>query len=156
MNEGGILTDRSMEFAIGSDVPGDLGFGTPTNDRDVFMADFNLDGELDFATATTLSDGDPKHIGHPRVYLNQGSTDGAWNGMLFEASRIPQLFHFGNGSARNPRFCSVAAGDVTGNGFPDMYFGDYDSGPSSSSANDLNDRLFINDCLLYTSDAADE
>ncbi len=152
MNEGGILRDRSTEYASATDVPGDQGFDTPTNDRDVFIADFNLDGELDFVTATTLSDSDPKHVGHPRVYMNQGSTAGAWNGMLFEASRVPQLFHFGNGSARNPRFCSVAAGDLTGDGYPDMYFGDYDSGASSSSSNDLNDRLFINDGSAFFAD----
>ena len=38
-NEGGVLVDRTVEFASASDVDGDQGFLTPTNDRDVQLAD---------------------------------------------------------------------------------------------------------------------
>lgn len=153
MNEGGVLTDRTIEFATASDVVGDLGFRTPTNDRDVVLADVDGDSWLDVITATTLSDGDPKHIGHPRIYMNLGNDGGGnWLGLEFQADRTPQFFHFSNGQAHNPRFCSVIAGDVTGDGAPDLYFGDYDSGASSSSTNDLNDRLLINDGNGFFSD----
>ena len=64
----------------------------PTNNRDVVLADFNNDGWLDFATAVTISDGDPKHISHPRIYMNQGAPGGTWLGFRFEAGRSPQLF----------------------------------------------------------------
>ncbi len=146
MNENGVLVDRTAVYASDSDEPGDQGFLTPTNDRDVVIVDVDNDGLLDVVTATTLSDGDPKAIGHPRIYMNKGfDVNNAWLGLRFEAARTPQFFHFGNGSMQNPRFCSVSAGDVTGDGFADLYFGDYDSGMSSSSSNDLNDRLLVND-----------
>ena len=150
MHENGILVDRSSTLATASDVPGDNGFLTPTNDRDVVLADFNGDGWLDVITATTLSDGLSKAIGHPRIHMNLGNdVNGNWLGIRHEDSRIPQMVHFGTGNPENPRFCSVAAGDVTGNGLPDLYFGDYDSsgagGSGQPSNKDMNDRLLIND-----------
>ena len=129
MNEGGILVDRSAQHASDSDVPGDLGFLTPTNDRDVVIVDVNLDGWLDVVTCTTLSDGQPHHISHPRVYLNQGAINGLWQGLRFEDGRMPTF-------SIAPRFCGVAAGDVTGDGAPDLYFTDYGS---------LEDKLLVND-----------
>ncbi len=149
MNELGTLVDRTAQFAASSDVPGDMGFLTPTNDRDVYIADLDGDGWDDFVTATTLSDGDPKHIGHPRVYMNLGNDgSGNWQGFRHEDARIPQLFTVG-GTPVNPRFCSVVAGDVTGDGAPDLYFGDYDSSGAGGGGQppglDLNDRLFVND-----------
>ncbi len=151
MNENGVLTDRTSLYATSADVGGDQGFNTPTNDRDVIADDFDQDGWPDLITATTLSDGDPKHIGHPRVYMNQGASDTAsqnWQGIRFENFRFPQLLHFGTGNPQNPRFCSVDTGDVTGDGYPDLYFGDYDSsgagGAQQGSNEDLNDRLCIN------------
>ena len=150
MNENGILVDRSSTLASASDVPGDNGFMTPTNDRDAVLADFDGDGWLDVITATTLSDGLSKELGHPRIHMNLGNdVNGNWLGIKYEASRIPQMVHFGTGNPENPRFCSVAAGDVTGNGLPDLYFGDYDSsgagGAGQPSNKDMNDRLLIND-----------
>ncbi len=149
MNEGGKFVDRTSEFATASDVAGDQGFLTPTNDRDVVLVDVDLDGLLDVVTATTISDGDPKHIGHPRIYMNLGSSAGAWLGLENQDARVPQLLHFGTGNPQNPRFCSVAAGDLTDDGFPDLYFGDYDSsgagGAQQAGNEDLNDRLLIND-----------
>jgi hypothetical protein len=156
MNYGGVLTDMSASLAAtSSDVPGDQGFLTPTNDRDVVIADVDGDTWLDVITAPTISDGDPKHIGHPRVYMNLGEDGGGtWLGLDFQNARVPQFFHFGNGSMQNPRFCSVDAGDITGNGLPDLYFGDYDSGIGSQQAPnaDLNDRLLTNDGTGFFTD----
>ncbi len=153
MNESGVLVDRTAQYASASDVDGDQGFLTPTNDRDVALVDVNGDGLLDVVTAPTLSDGAPKEIGHPRIYVNLGfDANDAWRGLRFEAARTPQLFHFTNGSMQNPRFCAVAAGDVTGDGHPDLYFVDYDFGPGSSASNDLNDRLLVNDGNGYFAD----
>jgi len=155
MNENGVLTDRTSTYASDADVGGDQGFQTATNDRDVVLTDVDQDGFLDVVTATTLSDGEPKHIGHPRVYRNEG---GSWNGLRFENSRFPQLLHYGTGNSQNPRFCSVAAGDITGNGYPDLYFGDYDSsgagGAQQGSNEDLNDRLLINDGSGFFTDGS--
>ena len=154
-NDNGVL-NNATNMATASDVPGDQGFNTPTNDRDVVLVDMDNDGDLEIATATTLSDSDPKHIGHPRIYDNLGGTGASWNGYRFEAGRSPQLVHFGNGQPRNPRFCSVAGGDVTGDGFADLYFGDYDSsgagGSGQPSGFDLNDRLWVNDGSGFFSD----
>lgn len=148
MNYNGVLTNKTNDFATLTDVVGDNGFNTVTNDRDVQLADFNQDGWLDVVTATTISDGDPKHIGHPRIYMNRGDdVNGNWLGLKFEAGRSPQMLN-GGGNPQNPRFCSVAAGDLTGDGYPDLFFGDYDSsgagGSGEPGANDLNDRLWIN------------
>ena len=150
MNENGILIDRTSQFASASDVVGDNGFLTPTNDRDVDFVDVDMDGWLDVVTATTLSDGDTKEIGHPRIYINLGNDlSGNWLGLRYEASRIPQLIQYTTGLPENPRFCSVAFGDLTGDGAPELYFGDYDSsgaGGVGQPANlDLNNRLLVND-----------
>ena len=72
MNYNGVLENRTTQYASDSDVQGDNGFNTATNDRDVVIVDVDNDGWDDFVTATTLSDGNPKHIGHPRVYMNLG------------------------------------------------------------------------------------
>ena len=154
MNENGVLTDRTGDYATDTDVAGDQGFLTPTNDRDVVLADFNGDGWLDMATAVTISDGLPKHISHPRIYMNKGAVGGTWQGFRFEAGRSPQLYVLqANGqpdfSKPNPgRFCSIAAGDADADGDIDLYLGDYDtglSGPPEPPGIDINDRLWIND-----------
>jgi len=146
MNEGtaeghaidGVLVDRTAEYASASDVSGDEGFLTATNDRDIGIADLNGDGWKDMVTATTLTDNQAKHLSHPRVYMNLGEIDGVWQGFRHEDARIPQMH-----ATAGPRFCSVSAGDVTGDGFPDLYFGDYDSG--GTQIFDYNNRLLIND-----------
>ncbi len=150
-NESGVLVDRTVEFASASDVGGDQGFLTATNDRDVQLADLNNDTWLDIVTATTISDGDPKHIGHPRVYMNLGEDGGTgnWLGFRYEDARIPTMTSYTLQTGFNPRFCSVAVGDITGDGFLDLWFGDYDSsgagGFGQPTGADFNDRLLIND-----------
>ena len=145
MNEGtaeghainGIFADRTNQYATASDVPGDQGFLTPTNDRDVQLADINGDGWLDIVTAPTLTDNQAKHLSHPRIYVNLGEDGGVWQGFRYEDARIPQM-HPNAG----PRFCSVSVGDINNDGAPDLYFGDYDSGGSQIS--DYNNKLLIN------------
>jgi len=148
MNEGGVLTDRTSQYATATDVPGDNGFLTATNDRDVLLVDLDGDTWLDIVTATTLSDGDTKVIGHPRIYRNLGEIEGVWQGFRYEANRIPTMVSVA-GQAGNPRFCSVAAGDLTGDGFPELWFGDYDSagvgGQGEVPGQDFDDRLLLND-----------
>ncbi|MBL8857082.1 MAG: VCBS repeat-containing protein [Planctomycetes bacterium] len=145
MNENGVLVDQSAQYASAADVPGDLGFLTPTNDRDVVIADLNNDGWLDVVTATTRAAGQPKHISHPRVYMNLGFAGGAWLGLRFENNRIPTF-------SISPNFCGVAAGDVTGDGFADLYFTNYDGeGPDGSP--ELYDRLLINDGTGHFTDS---
>ncbi len=137
MNEGGILVDRSALYASDSDVPGDLGFLTATNDRDVTIADVNLDGWPDVITCTTMGDGLPKAISHPRVYINKGAINGVWQGLKYEEARIPTF-------VMAPHFCGVAAGDVDGDGAPDLYFADYGN---------LSDKLLINDGTGFFTDS---
>jgi hypothetical protein len=153
INSNGVFTDRTNDFATAADVAGDQGFNTQTNDRDVVLSDVDLDGWLDIVTATTISDGDPKHIGHPRVYMNRKCTGGCngtvnWLGFRFENARIPTMLSITGQSGFNPRFCSVDAGDVTGDDYPELWFGDYDSsgagGVSEPGGADFDDRLLIN------------
>ena len=91
VNEAGVLVDRTAEFATDSDVAGDQGFQTPTNDRDVQLVDLDLDGWLDIVTASTHSDGQPKHIGHPRIYINKGGTGRAAGAPGVCCERIERL-----------------------------------------------------------------
>ncbi len=157
MNEGiaqgqamnGVLVDRTNQYATAA-TDGGQGFLDLTNDRDVAVADFNQDGWLDFVTVATLSDGLAKTISHPRIYMNLGQIGGVWQGFRYEEARFPQLLTIPGNLAVAPRLCSVAVGDVTGDGYPDLYIGDYDSsgvggGSPESPSNDVNDRLLIND-----------
>ena len=145
MNEGGVLTDRTAQYASASDVPGDQGFLTPTNDRDVALADVDGDGWLDVLTATTYAQsGDSKAVSHPRVYRNLGQdAQSNWLGLRYEAARFPQLMNVAGTSPITPDFCSVSAGDVTGDGAPDLFFADYGN---------KGDRLLVNDGNGFFSD----
>ena len=134
----GVLTDRTAEYASASDVAGDQGFLTPTNDRDVVLADVDGDGWLDIITAPTLTDNAAKHLSHPRVYMNLGEIDGVRQGFRYEDARIPQMH-----DTAGPRFCGISAGDLTGDGRPELFFSDYDDG--GAQIFDFNDRLLVND-----------
>lgn len=148
INEGGVLQDRTSAYVSSSDVAGDQGFLTPTNDRDVKLADLNGDGWLDIVTATTLTDNDAKHLSHPRVYINLGEDNGNWLGFRHEDARIPEMH-----PTAGPRFCSVAVGDIDGDGDMDLYFGDYDSGPTQIF--DYNNRVLVNDGNGFFTDETD-
>jgi hypothetical protein len=156
MNEGtaeghaidGVFVDRTAQYATDAD-DGGQGFLDLTNDRDVILADVDGDTWLDIITVSTISDGLPKTISHPRIYRNKGEIAGVWQGFRYEQARIPQLRTIPGNVAVAPRFCSVVAGDVTGDGAVDLYFGDYDSGGVGGAtpedpADDVNDRLLIN------------
>jgi hypothetical protein len=157
MNEGlaeghaanGVLIDRTTEYATLSTVDGDLGFLTPTNDRDVALADVNNDGYPDIITAPSLTDNEPTHLSHPRIYINLGHDGGAWLGFRYEEARIPVM---NQGTTGGPRFVSVSVGDVTGDGFVDLYFTDSDSG--GPQILDYNNRLLINDGTGHFVDAS--
>lgn len=137
INEGVILVDRTAEYASASTLPGDQGFLTPTSDTHVAMIDVDGDGRLDVVTATASADGLPKAMSHPRVYWNLGSLEGAWLGLRYEPERIPEMH-----ATAGPRFEDLAAGDLTGDGRPELYFVDDDLGPESF---DYGDRLLVND-----------
>ena len=140
MNEGvaeghafdGVLVDRTSEYASAAD-DGGSGMLDLTSDRDVSLADVNDDGWLDVITATALSQGQPKTISHPRVYINLGDDppgSGNWQGFRYEEGRTPQM-------PVTPNFCAAAMGDLDGDDIPDAYLVEYN--------NTLEDRLWIND-----------
>ncbi|MBL9148531.1 MAG: VCBS repeat-containing protein [Phycisphaerae bacterium] len=140
MNEGGVLVDRTTEYASDSDVLGDGGFLAPTNDRQAELVDVDNDGWLDVVTCTTMSDQVDAILGQPRVYRNKGNgRDGAWLGLRFEDERIPEL-KAANGTPANPRFCSMAVADLTGDGYVDIFYVDADGGnaPGATICFDLN------------------
>ncbi|MCB9877879.1 MAG: VCBS repeat-containing protein [Planctomycetes bacterium] len=146
MNEGGVLTDRSATLTT-STVPGSSAFLDATNDRDVVIVDVNGDGWEDVVFATTLTDTQPQYIRVPRVYINRGDNgSGVWLGLLYDDPLRIDDTPWGGFQ----RFCSVAAGDVDGDGDMDLYFGDYQQGGTRPV--DLNDRLLINDGTGYFTD----
>lgn len=164
LNQDGQLVNRTGAFASRSDVEGDHGFGTPTADRDVELADLDGDGWLDVVTATDLGGEAPKHITHPRIYRNLGATAaGRWGGLAHEDARFPQLVHLESGAPLVPTFMAVAAGDLDDDGDVDLYFGDHDFVPAAPGEErssmqtpevDTDDRLLLNDGAGHFSDGS--
>ena len=115
MNEDGVLTERTDEFAPA--------LNSPTDARDVIMHDLDGDTWLDVVIGNAFGQ-------HPKVLMNQGEIGGVWQGLVDESSRIPNFPSL-------PQFCQIGIGDVTGDQAPDIYFADYE--------NNLEDRLLIND-----------
>ncbi len=151
MNESGVLTDRTSALASASLIPGSTGMLDATNDRDVVAVDVNGDGWLDVVTATTLTAGQPQYIRVPRVYINRGDDLlGNWLGFLYDdALRINDMQAGASWNGEH-RFCSVAAGDIDGDGDKDLYFGDYQQGGARVA--DIDDRLLLNNGLGYFTD----
>lgn len=147
LNEGGVLVDRTQEYASTSDVAGYHGFLDGTNDRDMHVIDFNNDGWPDLVTATTMSDGLIDIIGQPRAYRNLGNDgNGHWLGFIHERDRIPHIFPPSNNPSANPRFCDLAVGDFNNDGFDDLFFVDYDTPETSGTQTmDLNGDGDTND-----------
>ncbi|MCA9305495.1 MAG: VCBS repeat-containing protein [Phycisphaerales bacterium] len=138
MNESGVLTDRTALYAAASDVPGDNGFLTPTCDADVAIVDVNADGWPDIVTSTVLSQGDLKHISHPRIYINLGNDgSGDWQGLRYEDARIPQL-----DPTNAPQFIAIAPGDFDADGDTDLFFCDTDSLPQMTQ--NIGNRVLLN------------
>jgi hypothetical protein len=144
LNQAGVLVDRTIDRATSSDVAGDSGFLTPVSNRDVLIVDVDMDGWPDVVTATAGVTTDPKFIGHPRVYRNLGSSAEGWLGLRHEGARIPTLLSDSGAAGFQPRFDAVAAGDLTGDGYPELYFVDFDQGAEEPAGSDFNDKLLLN------------
>ena len=127
MNENGNLVDRTNDY-----IPTFL--TDIDNARDVLLFDANNDGWQDMLVANTFGS---LH----RLYINLGNVEGVWQGYEDQGSNgewySPQL-------PLTPQACGVAAGDVDGDGFEDLYFVDYNNG--------LEARLFMNNGDLTFSD----
>ncbi|MFG0320256.1 MAG: FG-GAP repeat domain-containing protein [Planctomycetota bacterium JB042] len=145
----GVLVDRTAALASASDVAGDQGFLTPTRDRDVTIVDVDGDGLLDVVTAVAFGLNEAKHLTHPRVYVNLGASGGAWTGLRYEDARVPSMH-----PTVGPLFASVSAGDVTGDGAPDLWFTDFDKSesPPWTGTVDYQNRLLANDGFGFFTD----
>ena len=132
MNTGDSLVDRTALYA-----PEFL--TNPTDARDVLIYDLDGDGWLDVVFCNTFED-------QPDYYRNLGNDmNGDWLGLVDESSlRFPQPLDL------DPlQFCAVWAGDVTGDGAPDLYFSNYN--PSGG----CEDILLINDGDGHFTDETD-
>lgn len=152
MNENGVMTDRTNEFASDATVTlqgggASQGLLDTCANRDLVIVDVNGDTWLDFVTSPTLTGAQGKAKSHPRVYINQKDSplgSGNWQGFIFDdVNRIPTM-------PAEPRFCAVSAGDIDQDGDQDLYFGDYEQGGARPV--DVNDRLLINDGTGFFTD----
>ena len=106
MNESGILVDRTEDFAPGFAIE-------PTIARDAIITDLDGDGWDDVLIANTFGD-------QPKFYRNLGADASGWLGLADESTtRLPTL------DVGSIQYCGVAAGDVNGDGAPDLYFSNY-------------------------------
>ena len=109
------------------------GFMTADDSRDIALFDANKDGWLDIVVVNTSGE-------QPRLFINKGNgvnpetkdkDQKGWLGFEESENWFKPLFDPG------PKFRAVAAGDVTGDGYDDLFFVDYE--------NSLEDRLLVND-----------
>jgi Secretion system C-terminal sorting domain/FG-GAP-like repeat len=121
MNRNGVLEDQTDIYA-----PEFL--SNESDSRDVFCVDVNNDDWLDLFVINTFGD-------QPQLFINQGNDgNGDWIGFVDESStRLPLV------TVNIIQFCAGWGGDLTGNGFADLYMVNYDG---SGLALDV---LFIND-----------
>ncbi len=121
LNQSGVLTDQTATY-----IPE---FLDQTNDRDVILADVNNDSWLDIITAAACNNCNPAGItDDSRLYLNLG--DGGGGPWLGYDSPVVLI-----GGGNN--FCGVAAGDVSGDGYVDLFFVSYND--------TFEDQLLINE-----------
>lgn len=136
MNVNGVLTDQTAAY-----IPE---FADLTNDRDVLLVDVNNDTWLDIVTAAACNFCNTSGVAaESRLYLNLGESAGNWLGF-----GPPAVLFNGN------NFCHVGAGDITADGYQDLYFVTYrddsanqQSGNpncSPSGAQDTEDQLMVN------------
>lgn len=136
LNTGTTLEDRTADYA-----PEFL--TNPTDSRDVFVGDLDNDDWPDVVIASTFED-------QPVFYHNLGmDEDGNWLGFLDESEeRFPLPLNV------SPlQFCAVWAGDITGDGAPDIYFNNYGINANQGAAQDV---LLINDGTGHFVDESEE
>ncbi|MBL7941746.1 MAG: VCBS repeat-containing protein [Flavobacteriales bacterium] len=128
INENGVLTDRTNEYAPEF-------VSVPMFARDVYIGDLTGDGWPDVVFANTFNQ-------QPKFYHNLGEDgSGNWLGLADEsAARFPLL------NEDTILFCAVWAGDVTGEGYPDIYFCNYRVNSGGGTAKDY---LLINNGTGY-------
>jgi hypothetical protein len=122
MNTGSGLEDQTALYAPEF-------ITNPSDARDVITVDLDGDGWLDVLFCNTFED-------QPHLYMNLGENmDGDWLGFEDQSDdRLPLPLDI------DPlQFCAIWAGDLTGNGAPDLYFSNYNPGSASE------DILLIND-----------
>ncbi len=128
MNEQGVLVNRTAELA-----PQFL--QSPTDARDVFLADIDSDGWTDVIIANTFEQ-------QPKLYRNLGN-DGndVWLGLADESFRFPVI------AVTGPlQFCALWADDVTGDGATDIYFNNY-GGAAAGQAFDVDFDVAVKSTL---------
>jgi hypothetical protein len=121
LNVNGVLTDSTA-----AKIPG---FLDATNDRDVQLVDVDNDTWLDIVTAAACngcSNPNSNIVDDSRLYMNLGAPGGTWLGY-----GTPTVLF---GDAHD--FCGVAGGDITGDGYNDLYFLSY--------LDNLEDQVLIN------------
>ncbi len=125
MNENGMLVERTSQYAPEM-------ISIPSDSRDVLVRDLDNDGWLDLVIANTF-------FQQPMYYRNLGDdVNGDWLGFVSEGdTRFPIITPVNQEDG--PQFCALDAGDVNGDGYPDIYFSNY------RPAGGTNDCLLIND-----------
>lgn len=124
MNENGVLTDKTTEYAPEF-------ISAETYARDVYIDDFDGDGWKDVIIANTFDQ-------QPKYYANQGEDgSGNWLGLVDESAiRFPTL------TGDEISFCGVSGGDLDGDDDQDIYFINYRQTSGQGVAKDF---LLIND-----------
>lgn len=129
LNVDGVLTDKTFDLA--PEMVTSSEFPDGDNARDVKMGNFNGDAYPDFAIANAGNEQSPGQ--QPRLFFNRGvDGQGVWLGFEERSELLPYL---GIPSIQ-PNACAVGVGDVTGNGYDDLYIVDY--------LNSVEDKLLIN------------
>lgn len=124
MNVDGVLVDQTSQFAPEF-------ISNPSFARDLYISDFDDDGWQDVIIANTFEQ-------QPQYFRNLGEdVNGNWLGLADESStRFPEL------TDDVPLICAVWGGDISGDGYEDLYFVNYKVNAFGGTAKDF---LLIND-----------